>query len=103
VIKFLNDTPVFGELLDIILRTTGDPLEVMDTTLFNRHFYSYEVVRNRNSEFVVCTQNELADHHVLALYTPQNSAQLMVPMKYSILSDYDLIIDLCKYMCPQAF
>ena len=93
IIKFQNDMPVFGQIADIVLRTNEEPLlvtEILETIVFVRHFYAYEVCHTSDLHFFVCTQVDLADHHVLALYTPQNSHRLLIPLKYCVLSDYDV-------------
>ena len=86
--KVVNDVPQFGEVVDIVLHHSVKALlviDMLDTGRFNRHFYAYEVKERANRVLQVCTQGDLADHHTLCAYTPQNSGQFMVPLKYYVL------------------
>lgn len=92
IVMFESDMPVFGRIVDIILHTSLKPVlvtDVLETLCFNKHFYAYEVNEKINRTFHLCTQGGLADYHTLALYTPQNSHQLMIPLKYYVLTDFD--------------
>ena len=91
--KFIEDMPVFGRIVDIVLHESTKPLLVIDlleTMCFNKHFYAYEVKENTIRAFYLCTQSDLADYHTLSIYTPQNSHQFMIPLKYYVLTDFDL-------------
>ena len=91
--KFIEDMPVFGRIVDIILHGSMKPLlaiDVLEATCFNKHFYAYEVKEKNIREFYLCTQSDLADYHTLSIYTPQNSHQFMIPLKYYVLTDFDL-------------
>ena len=91
--KFNEDMPVFGRIVDIILQESMKPLlvvDVLETMCFNRHFYAYEVKEENIRAFYVCKQSDLADYHTLSIYTPQNSRQLMIPLKYYVLTDFDI-------------
>ena len=91
--KFIEDMPIFGRIVDIVLHESMKPLLVIDlleTTCFNKHFYAYEVKEKIIRAFYVCPQSDLADYHTLSIYTPQNSHQFMIPLKYYVLTDFDL-------------
>ena len=93
LIKFSEDMPVFGRIVDIILHECTKPilvLEILETQCFNRHYFAYEVIEKNIRTFHLCTQSELTDHHTLSMYTPQNSHQYMIPLKYYVLTDFDL-------------
>ena len=94
--KFIEDMPVFGWIVDNVLHESMKPLLVIDvlqTTCFNKHFYTYmcELKEKIIRAFYVCPQSDLADYHTLSIYTPQNSHQFMIPMKYYILTDLILM------------
>jgi len=92
LVKMMSDMPQFGQVVDIVLHHSTKPLlvvDTLDTVRFNRHFYAYEVNEKTTRAFQVIKQEELADHHTLCAYTPQNSQQFMVPLKYYVLSDFD--------------
>ena len=91
--NFFDDMPVFGRIVDIILHESMKPLlaiEMLETTCFNKHFNSYEVKEKSTRTFYLCMQNDLADYHTLSIYTPQNSHHFMIPMKYYVLTDFDV-------------
>ena len=91
--KFIEDMPVFGQIVDIILHGRMKPLlaiDVLETTCFNKHFYAYEVKEKSIREFYLCTQSDLAKYHTLSIYIPQNSHQFMIPLKYYVPTDFDL-------------
>ena len=69
--KFIEDMPVFGRIVDIVLHESTKPLLVIDlleTMCFNKHFYAYEVKENTIRAFYLCTQSDLADHHTLSTH-----------------------------------
>ena len=92
LLKFIYDVPVFGCIISVILHEElSNPLIVIKVmeTCFNSHYYSYEVKESVDNKYVLCKQSELADYHVLSVYTPHNSHVLMIPPKYYVLSEFD--------------
>ena len=64
-----DDTPVFGKIADILIKTTQECLFVLVPHLgtnYNCHYHSYEVQEVPN-EFLVCRQQDFADFHVLSI------------------------------------
>ena len=91
--KFINDMPIFGRIITIILHSSTEPLIVtnlLETVFFNKHFFAYQVKDNYTNSYYVCKQSKLADYHPLSFYSSQNSIELLVPLKYHVLSDFDL-------------
>ena len=55
--KFIEDIPVFGRIVDIILHGSMKRLlavDVLETTCLNKHFYAYEVKEKSIREFYTC-------------------------------------------------
>ena len=91
--EFHYDMPVFGQIFTVILHESTQPLlitNLLQTLCFNKHFFAYEVKETTTRSYYVCRQSDLADYHPLSIYTPQNSSLLLIPLKYYVLSDFDL-------------
>ena len=91
--NFIHDMPVFGQIITVILHESTQPLLITDllqTLCFNKHFFAYEVKETTTRSYYACRQSDLADYHPLSIYTPQNSSLLLIPLKYYVLSDFDL-------------
>ena len=82
-------SPVFGIIVDIIVRNSDQYYFVCDTvhTVFSSHFHAYEVVKNSVAEFVICSHSALVDHTVLTLYTLPSHSSYFIPMKYHIVEN----------------
>ena len=83
-------SPVFGIIVDIIVRNSDQYYFVCDTVhteCFSSHFHAYEVVKNSVAEFVICSHSALVDHTVLALYTLPSHSSYFIPMKYHIVEN----------------
>ena len=69
VCTVVDDEPVFGKILDIVVTVSGDCLFVLEpyiVTTFNTHFNAYEV-HPLETEYLVCRHKDFADYHVLSI------------------------------------
>ena len=75
--------PNFGKILSIIFINVDKcyfVCELLHTSCFHPHYNAYEVSIEASPKIVICTQNELADHHILCLYNIGD--YIFVPLKY---------------------
>lgn len=83
VYKYMDDMPVFGEIVEIFVTPLGEclfVLKVLATVCFCIHLHSYEV--GLTSETIVARQNELLDHY--PLHTIRLNGRCFVRLKYNI-------------------
>ena len=84
LVTFQEDTPVFGQIMDI-LRVHGDVFLVVDlfrVVIFNSHYHAYEVTSANITHIV--NRTHLHDFHPLCLYQPYNSISTFIALKYYV-------------------
>ncbi len=77
--------PTFGLIIDILIVDVDNYLfvcEVPKTCQFDSHYHAYLLEKEDITSLAVVTPNDLADFHVLSLYT-HNQTLYTVP-KYSL-------------------
>ena len=79
-----NLLPLFGVIKDILFHCDEYYFGccMLDTQCYNAHFHAYEVTST--SEYILCTQSDLADHYVLSYYNLSTSSSQYIPVKYHL-------------------
>ena len=90
VVLAVAELPTFGVIVDILTSDSNTYFvcEVPFTVCFNRHFYTYEIYRDAQPEYVLCSHSDLADPYVLSQYSV--SSKIFVPLKYHLVDSESL-------------
>ena len=86
VYKHIDDTPVFGEIMDIFVTPVGECLFILRLLLtvgLCAHFHSYEVAYSSN--IVVSRQHEFVDHYPLHIVKLHSELAGFIRLKYHYL------------------